>query len=119
MDKYLDVEAESSNGRDNFDNNDIGDDDVWVADIPMTTSDDDATLQSPSPKHRLMTRGELAWKKKLVEWTLSMMVIPEEATVQFTTDLLASTFPMTPSQEDVLAHSLSATGTQIFPLSTL
>lgn len=37
------------------------------------------------------------------------MVIPEEPAVQFATDLLASTLPTTPAQEDISAHSSSAT----------
>lgn len=107
--------AESFARGDNSDNNNTGDDAAWVREISTTIGDDDAPIQSSSPKHHRTTRGELG-QKKSIELTLPMMVIIEEVAVQFATDLLASMLPTTLAQEDVLAHSSSDVGASYIPV---
>lgn len=64
MDKFLDVEAESSDGGDSDDDN-TDDDAVGVEDVTTATGgDNDTCIRSPSPKRYRTTRGEPARKRK-------------------------------------------------------
>lgn len=113
----LGCRSRSSDGGDGSENADAGDDAARVGDILATTGDDDEPIRSPSPKHRQMTRGKPARKRKrIVERTLPTIVLPKEATIQFATDLLVSTLPTSPAQEDIPAHPSSVAGALDVPI---
>lgn len=118
MDDFLDVDAEPFDGSDSDDDN-AGDGATRVGDIPMATDGDDAHIRSPSPKRRMTLRGKTVRKrKKSVERTRPTMIIPEEVAVQFATDLLWSTLPMTPAEEDVLVEPSNVVGAPDLPTSS-
>lgn len=54
LDEYLDVETESSDGGDSFEDDDA----IRVGDVPRAAGGDGAHIQSPSPECRHTSRGE-------------------------------------------------------------
>lgn len=111
MGKYLDLEAESFDVEGGSEDDDTGDGAAEVEEAPESAGGKDENTRSPSPKHRRRGRGEpTCGRKKTVQCTLPIMITPKKETVQFTADLLASTFQTAPAQEDITASSLDVTG---------
>lgn len=63
-----------------------------------------------------MTKGEPAQKKKIVGRSLPKMIFPKGTAVQFSTDLLASTLPMAPAQDDIPTQPPSVVGALDMPI---
>lgn len=116
MNEYLDLEAESPESGDKYEE-DTADEEA-TRQVPNMHSGGDKGIRSPLPKrHRINKGGPSHVRKKMVRRNLQITVIPEEEEMQLTTDLLITTLQPTPAQEDASDNAPPLTAVLSTPIA--